>query len=170
MNLKRAFLIVGILVASFLPTNCRRSSRANEEIPRANTERKVRILQASDQLRERWNGSSCAVIYQQAAVGFRSLLLRDWLSQCEFLKAELGVWKSIESDDVTICGDPSVVCLDGTAIFGNGRYGVEAAWMMEDNKPKLLYLSFSQNGNLIEEAPSHRRLLLDPPPPGWRRG
>jgi hypothetical protein len=170
MNLKRASSIVGVLVASFLPTNCRRSSRANEELPPVNNERKVRILQASDQVRERWNDSGCALIYQQAAVGFRSQPLRDWLSQCEFLKAELGVWKSIEADEVTICeGTGGVLFLDGTAIFGKGRYGVEAAWMMKDNKPNLLYLSFSQNGNLIGEAPSRRPMLLDPPSSGRSR-
>jgi len=171
MNLKSASLIFGILVASFLPTNCRRSSRANEEIPSVNNDRKVLIRQASDQFRERWNDSGCALIYQQAAAGFRSQPLRDWLSQCEFLKAELGVWKSIDTDEVTICeGTGGVVCLDGTAIFGKGRYGVEATWMIKDNKPNLLYLRFSQNGKLIEEAPSRRRPLLDPAPPGWRRG
>jgi len=170
MNLKRASLIFAILVAWFLPTNCQRSSRANEEIPRVSNERKVRIRQASDQLRERWNGSGCALIYQQAAVGFHSLPLRDWLSQCEFLQGELGVWKSIDTDEVTICGSPAnVVCLDGTATFVKGRYVVEAVWMMNDNKPNLFYLSFSQNGNLIEEAPSRRPLLLDPPSSGRSR-
>jgi hypothetical protein len=122
----------------------------------------------TDELRELFNKNVREDIYTQATAHFRSQLLRDWEARCDDLQKELGSWNSFATESAWICGsEPSPICLDGTAIFGQGHRSMKVAWMLEDGQLRLLFLALGRDGKSLEVIPPGPQRFFDtPPPPG----
>ena len=139
-----------------------------EEVP-INQKQRIAVLQGTKQLQERWNSGDGRILYEQASPAFRSQPLPDWLVQREQLKEKLGVWQSFTPQRALTCGKSgnptqSIVCLDGVTLFGKDRLEMEIGWMVQDDFPQLMFLSFGPNGKGLSLIPPPPQHLLDSPP------
>lgn len=167
MHLERAGSVLGVLIVLSICTTCQKSDHLNSKIEHpVGSEQQTIAVEATRRLRDLWNRGACEVLYEQAAFGFRSQPLPDWLTYCEYVRRKLGIWQSFVSQGaVSRDGRASIVFLEGRAVFGKGNYDVIIAWMTEDRQSRFLYLSLGQNGNAVETIPPPQQHLLDPPPP-----
>lgn len=175
MQLVRVGNFFRFLAALLLLTACEGSRHGNDRIgARIDNEVQASGLQATEQLRQRWNVGACQVLYEEAAVHFRSQSMPDWLSQCDHLRAKLGRWQSFLLQEASTCSEPaaSTICLDGVAVFGKERYEAIIGWTVEGRQARLLFLTLGQNERSVETIPPAKQRLLDPPllPTRTRRG
>ncbi|MGA3023505.1 MAG: hypothetical protein ABSF98_01910 [Bryobacteraceae bacterium] len=125
-------------------------------------------MDAVSRLGEALNRGACQSIYDDASEVFRQLEpLAAWESECERIRAALGLWESFSTRAAFATG-PSTVLVDGTAVFAKGRRRLDTTWSLEHGSARLfsLYLEGAGGRPTMVPAPWPRPKprLTDPPP------
>jgi hypothetical protein len=155
------------LVGVLLPA-CRRA-RLNNPLENVKVEgwQTAQAVDAVSRLREGFNNSSCEPIYTAAAAKFRTQDAREWTTECDKLKQQLGSWRSFQITGTQRCAMPQVVvCVGGPAEFEKGRADIDTAWLLTKSGPKLFWIAVKENERhwkLIPPTPLLHR-LIDPLP------
>jgi hypothetical protein len=127
-------------------------------------------VDAVDGLRDAFNSGSCQSIYDLAAAHFRTQSLEEWISQCRELNENLGSWQTFSASSAQKCGGgPSAVilCVRGSARFAKGIKEVDVAWLLDNGRAKLMWISLRRSQGTWVQIPPWRGpgQLWDPPPP-----
>lgn len=127
-------------------------------------QRETLAREADQKLLEAFNRGACQRVFQGATFFTRRYTDQDWLTDCEQLRRELGVWHSSDFRSTEVCGAPGeVVCVDGAVTFNKGRCALETAWSLRGGAAKLLFLVIVHDGKELQIPPSRHRELFDPP-------
>jgi hypothetical protein len=162
-------------IAFLFMVACNSNDRAGTDffdIPVAEGQRTL-AADAVNRLRDAFNSGSCQFIYEQAGALFRAQPLGGWMSQCRELRETLGSWQTFSASSARRCGGgPSevVVCVRGTAGFVKGTKEVDVAWVLDNERTQLMWISLRQNeGTWVQMPPSRQRRIFDTPPRPLRK-
>jgi len=159
-----------ISIAILFMVACNSHDRAGKDffdIPVAEGQRTLAV-DAVNRLRNALNSGSCQSIYEQAGALFRAQPLGGWMSQCSEFRDTLGSWQTFSASSAQRCGGgPSevIVCVRGTAGFVMGTKEVDVAWVLDNERTQLMWISLRQNEDTwVQMPPSRQPRIFDTPP------
>ena len=159
-----------ISIAFLFMAACHSHDRAGKDFfdtPIAEGQRQLAV-DAVIRLRDAFNNGSCQSIYEGAAAFFRAQSLQEWMSQCNDLKETLGSWRTFGASSVVRCGEgPSmfIVCVGGNAGFAKKIAQVDVAWLLDNGRTQLAWISLKQNqGAWVQMPPGRDHRMFDTPP------
>ncbi len=119
-----------------------------------NASQRKLAMASADRLREELNRGACQTIYDEADSVFRSSQIPlDWLAQCEYMRNQLGKWRSFNSQMREKFGIPLTIVASGPAVFSSGNYQVEVIWHLNGGRAELFSLSLEGNGRHLKVPP-----------------
>jgi hypothetical protein len=125
------------------------------------------------ELRQMFNKGECASVYAEADPAFRSQSEKNWVSQCEQLRHDLGAWQSFRGKGAEQgLVDPRLRLVTGEAVFASGAYHLEMLWNVSVLPARLCFLQLGTDPNVITIPPSKRHGPNDAPtlpPAGWNQ-
>jgi hypothetical protein len=156
-------LATRILAAALaLLMGCARTSVQMSKLPVTEQQRVLAVTSMSA-LRDRFNANACHAVYNEATQGFRLHREKDWLADCEQLRANLGAWRAFTIKSATRCGFPDkVVCVDALAAFEKATKSIELSWLIDNGRTRLMWIILGDRGE-VQFFPDSSRQLADPP-------
>jgi hypothetical protein len=154
-----AFRLVIISVVSLAGCTQYRGA-INVNHPAGDHQSKVAIA-ATDEIRKKLNQGACESIYESSHTHFKSQPGKDWIAQCEDIRARLGDWQTFTIELTIVCGGPEeIVCADGNAQFMNGLRKVELIWLLNGDRAELFSLHLENGGQTIQAPPEKSPSLI----------
>jgi hypothetical protein len=158
-------------IGLILLTGCNSSRQFVPEFPPVDAAQRASVLDATAKLREVFNGDrACESIFEAATQSLRSVGKTAWLTECDQVRADWGIWESFVPTATIRCGLPDVVvCVDGTGVFAKGHRTLELIWMLDSDRSRIVNLRWKIGALWMDLLPHERRHFDSPPVPRKRR-
>ena len=145
-----------------LVSGCARNPAPRSELP-ATDQQRIRATASVSRLRDQFNQNDCLGIYREGALNFRFQREKDWLNDCEKLRADLGTWRTYTIKATARCGVEGIVCTDGLAAFESTTQSLEVGWLVDKGQAKLMWFVIEDKGQ-TQIFPGRPERFADPPP------
>lgn len=141
--------VFAVLLSSWVLTGCTRSTERAVVVDKKGRDLATREIQ---RLQKEVNEGSCGAIYQEADTRFRQAEPLDgWLEKCEHIRKRWGKWEKFRAN-FWQRADSSIV-VEGAAGFTKADALLQLVWNMQDERPRMRWLSLQiESENIIAPA------------------